>query len=45
MVYWLCAALFIPTAAVIGVQASVLLMMGLLLFVGRAVASRHTKTV
>jgi hypothetical protein len=45
MVYWLCAALFIPTAAVIGVQASVLLMMGLLLFVGRAVASRHAKTV
>jgi hypothetical protein len=44
MVYWLFVALFIPTAAIIGVQASVLLMMGLLLFMSRAVATQHSKT-
>jgi hypothetical protein len=39
LVYWLFAALFIPTAAVVGVQASVPLMMGLLVFMTRAVAA------
>ena len=36
MVYWLFAALFIPTAAAIGVQASVPLMVGMLLFIARS---------
>ena len=39
MVYWLFAALFVPTAAVIGLQASVPLMMGLLVFMTRAASS------
>jgi alpha-1,2-mannosyltransferase len=39
LVYWLFVALFIPTAAVIGVQMSVPLMMVLLMFMSRAVAS------
>jgi hypothetical protein len=39
MVYWLFAALFVPTAAVIGIQASVPLMMGLLVFMTRAASS------
>jgi hypothetical protein len=36
LVYWLFAALFIPTAAAIGVQMSVPLMMGLLVWMTRA---------
>jgi hypothetical protein len=36
-VYWLCAALFAPTAAVIGAQLSVLLMVGVLVIVTREV--------
>ena len=40
LVYWLFVALFIPTAAVIGVQMSVPLMMVLLMFMSRAVASQ-----
>ena len=36
LVYWLFAALFIPTAAAIGLQASVPLMMGLLVWMARA---------
>jgi hypothetical protein len=36
-VYWLFAALFAPTAAAIGVQASVVLMMLLVVFVSRTV--------
>jgi hypothetical protein len=39
VVYWLFVALFVPTAAVIGVQTSVPLMMGLLLFMARAIAA------
>ena len=39
MVYWLFAALFIPTAAAIGVQASVPLMVGLLLSIVRSTES------
>jgi len=35
LVYWLFAALFIPTAAVIGIQVSVPLMMGLLVWMTR----------
>jgi hypothetical protein len=35
LVYWLCAALFMPTAAVVGVQMSVPLMMGLLVWMTR----------
>jgi hypothetical protein len=38
IVYWLFAALFVPTAAIVGVQASVPLMMGLLLFITRETA-------
>jgi hypothetical protein len=45
IVYWLFAALFVPTAAVIGVQASVPLMMGLLLFVARATGVTSSKTL
>lgn len=40
MVYWLFAALFVPTAAIIGLQLSVPLMMGLLLFMSDASAPR-----
>jgi hypothetical protein len=36
LVYWLFAALFIPTAAAIGVQASVPLMIGVLFFIARS---------
>jgi alpha-1,2-mannosyltransferase len=42
LVYWLCAALFIPTAAVIGLQLSVPLMMGLLVFISRRVYVERT---
>jgi hypothetical protein len=38
LVYWLFAALFIPTAAVVGLQLSVPLMMALLVFVKRRTA-------
>ena len=44
MVYWLFAALFVPTAAVIGVQASVPLMMGLLVFMTRFAVERSRST-
>ena len=43
LVYWLFAALFIPTAAVVGVQASVPMMMGLLVFMARKAAADSTK--
>jgi len=43
LVYWLFAALFVPTAAAIGVQASVPLMMGLLVWTTRA-ATQSTRT-
>ena len=43
LVYWLFAALFVPTAAAIGVQASVPLMMGLLVWTTRA-ATQNTRT-
>jgi hypothetical protein len=43
LVYWLFAALFMPTAAAIGVQASVPLMMGLLVWTTRA-ATQSTRT-
>ena len=42
-VYWLFAALFIPTAAVIGIQASVPLMMGLLVFMARKASADSAK--
>ena len=42
LVYWLFAALFIPTAAVIGIQASVPIMMGLLVWMTR-VATQPAK--
>ena len=42
MVYWLFATLFIPTAAVIGLQASVPIMMWLLVFMART-ATESTK--
>ena len=45
LVYWLFAALFIPTAAVIGVQMSVPLMMFLLVFVTRVVEPGSAKTL
>ena len=45
LVYWLFAALFLPTAAVIGVQMSVPLMMFLLVFVTRIVATGSAKTL
>ena len=45
LVYWLFAALFIPTAAAIGVQASVLLMMGLLVFLARMASVDSTKSL
>jgi hypothetical protein len=44
IVYWLFAALFMPTAAAIGVQASVPLMVGLLLCIARAVATEQLRT-
>lgn len=40
LVYWLFAALFMPTAAAIGVQASVPLMMGLLVWMTRTATTR-----
>jgi hypothetical protein len=40
LVYWLFAALFIPTAAVIGMQVSVPLMMGLLVWMTRVATQR-----
>jgi alpha-1,2-mannosyltransferase len=43
LVYWLFAALFIPTAAVIGIQASVPLMMGLLVFMARTASADSAK--
>jgi len=39
LVYWLFAALFVPTAAIIGVQLSVPLMMALLVFISRRTAT------
>jgi alpha-1,2-mannosyltransferase len=42
LVYWLFAALFVPTAAVIGVQMSVPLMMALLVFISRRVYVERT---
>jgi hypothetical protein len=36
-VYWLFVLTFIPTAAVIGLQASVFVMVGLLVLVSRAI--------
>jgi hypothetical protein len=42
LVYWLFAALFIPTAAVIGVQLSVPLMMALLVFMSRRACVERT---
>jgi hypothetical protein len=45
IVYWLFAALFVPTAAVIGVQASVPLMMGLLVWMTRESAAHTTGTI
>lgn len=41
LVYWLCVLLLAPTAAVIGVQASVLIMIGLIVFVRRRIESDH----
>jgi hypothetical protein len=41
-VYWLLAALFVPTAAAIGVQASVLLMAWTFAMVSRAVLAEAT---
>ena len=43
LVYWLFAALFIPTAAVIGIQVSVPLMMGLLVFMARTASADSAK--
>ena len=43
LVYWLFAALFIPTAAAIGLQASVPLMLGMLVWMARA-ATQSTRT-
>jgi hypothetical protein len=42
LIYWLFAALFVPTAAVIGVQMSVPLMMALLVFISRRVHGERT---
>ena len=42
LVYWLFAALFIPTAAVIGIQVSVPLMMGLLVWMTRVATQPAT---
>ena len=44
LVYWLFAALFIPTAAMVGVQASVPMMMGLLVFMARKVGGGFNET-
>ena len=41
-VYWLFAVTFIPTAAAIGLQASVVVMLGLLALVSRAVHDEST---
>ena len=43
LVYWLFAALFIPTAAAIGIQASVPLMMGMLVFMARMTTADSAK--
>lgn len=43
LVYWLFAALFIPTAVVTGIQASVPLMMGLLVFMARMATADSAK--
>jgi hypothetical protein len=45
IVYWLFAALFVPTAAVIGVQASVPLMIGLLVWMSRESTTPTTGTI
>jgi len=45
LVYWLFAALFIPTAVAIGLQASVPLMIGLLVFIVRASPAVSAKTL
>ena len=45
MVYWLFAALFVPTAAAIGVQASVPIMMFLLVFMTRVATAGSTKAL
>ncbi len=44
LVYWLFAALFVPTAAAIGVQLSVPIMMGLLVWMTRATTQRAKPT-
>jgi hypothetical protein len=44
-IYWLFAALFAPTAGVIGLQASVPIMMGLLVFIARAAGAASPKTL
>jgi alpha-1,2-mannosyltransferase len=43
LVYWLFAALFIPTAAAIGIQTSVPLMMGMLVFMARMTTADSAK--
>jgi hypothetical protein len=43
MVYWLVAALFVPTAAIVGLQLSVPLMLALLLFVARTAVADSAK--
>ena len=45
LVYWLFAALFIPTAAAIGLQLSVPMMLGLLVFVARVSGAVSAKTL
>jgi alpha-1,2-mannosyltransferase len=45
LVYWLFAATFMPTAAVIGVQASVFVMVALLIVVNRAIHGAHSTSV
>ncbi len=45
LVYWLFAATFMPTAAVIGVQASVFVMVALLVLVSRAVRADAPTTL
>jgi alpha-1,2-mannosyltransferase len=44
-IYWLFATLFAPTAAIIGLQASVPIMMGLLVFIARAARAASPKTL
>jgi hypothetical protein len=43
MVYWLFVTLFIPTAAVIGVQLSVPIVLGLMVFMARVDCADSTK--